>query len=137
MNNKKLLIATLATAFSGMVSASDVTILPYPYPVEAIDYTKLALQACAEYGDNDACLELKALLAQAQETIDQTGTFNWTPEGEARRNACVQAILGQIEERKEIFAEKISESTSLLQDVDAKTEEAAQNLAEALGKTEQ
>lgn len=136
MNNKKLLIATLATAFSGMTFASDVTILPYPYPVEAIDYTKLALQACEEFGDTDACTELKALLAQAQETIDQTGTFNWTPEGEARKNACVQSILGQIEERKEIFAEKMSEPTSLLQDADAKSEEAGHDLAEALGKTE-
>jgi hypothetical protein len=136
MNHKKLLIATLATAFSGMISASDVTILPYPYPVKEIDYTKLALQACEDFGDSKACSDLKALFVEAQETIDQTGAFNWTPEQEARKEACIQAILGQIEQRKEVFADKIDATMLYIQDVAEDAKEAGHDLAQKLGITD-
>ncbi len=147
MNHKKLLIAALATAISGIAFASEeVAILPYPYPIqETIDYSKLSpqdlLKECKKHGiKTPEYKELKGLVKDAQEIIEQTGTVDLTPEGLARRQASIAAIVNQIQERNKVFAEKINEATAqvtetnILQDAAAKAEETTHHLAAELGK---
>ncbi len=151
MNNKKLLIATLATAFSGISFASEeVRILPHPYPIDPIeqpkpiDFTHVSpeqlLQECKRLGiKTPEYKELKKSLKDQLETIKQTGTVDLielTPEGRARKEACIKAVLGQIEQRKQIFTEKIDATISYIQNVAEDAKEIGRDLVEELGITD-
>lgn len=94
MNNKMLLTAALATAFSTVVFAQEKTNLITP-SVDALLY-------CQQKGNSEECQNFAAYSAEVARILDETGRTELTDEERAHIAALNSAIIQKMTQDHEM-----------------------------------